>query len=450
MKVLVIDPILFLAPTLVQRLVKDGHEVVYAPIWGPKSDSPFMDALCRGLGAKVDPEGWMNWIDWADVATITGSEHRGHITKFLRTAGVPVCGPGSWATKLELDREFGHKVFREAGLNPSTQHIFTDAEEAADFVREHAQRYVIKLDQTARAISETFVGADPDGRDVRTYLRDLGHKLRFTEGRVKIYLEDPLNGTEVGVGGWFNGKKLLGDLMVTFETDGGYAYDLRLPADKLVNRKKLEAVLAKGRFRGSFDMNGFLEEDGWRPVEWTPRWGAGTTEMMAHSAPDLGQLLYAAATGGEAEPIRDDLKENIVVLVNARDEDSDMTQPSEITVSGNKLPYIGEAGSFFARWPSKTEEGWLSLPVLGTSERRTGIYVGVGPTLDAALEEAAAIAGDVKVGNSHIETGRAREDIAPQWAKVVQALTGVNPEHEWVTHMAKSSAHMWRRSARSM
>ena len=123
MRILVIDPILFLAPVLVQRLVLDGHEVVYAPIWGPKSDSPFMDALCRGTGAKVDPEGWMNWLDWAEVATLTGSEHRGHITTFLRKAGVPVSGPGPWGVRLELDREFGHEQFRQAGLNPSTQHV---------------------------------------------------------------------------------------------------------------------------------------------------------------------------------------------------------------------------------------------------------------------------------------------------------------------------------------
>jgi hypothetical protein len=448
MRVLVIDPILFLAPVLVQRLVQDGHEVVYAPIWGPKSDSPFMDALCRGLGAKVDPEGWMNYLDWAEVATITGSEHRGHIPKFLRAAGVPVCGPGPWGTRLELDRSFGHQVFRDAGMNPSTQHVFADADEAAEFVRGTPQRYVVKLDQTARAIAETFVGADPDGRDVRAYLRDLAFKLRFTDGRVKVYLEEPLNGAEVGIGGWFNGETFLGDLMVTFETDGGYAYDLRLDASKLIDTKKLEAVLRKAKFRGSFDMNGFLDEDrSWRPVEWTPRWGAGTTEMMAHSVPDLGALLLAAATGKDAPVIRDELLDSVVALVNTRDEDSDMTSPSEIIVNGDKLPYRTKTGSFWARWPSKTDEGWLSLPVLGTSERRTGVYVGSGPTLDQALEMASELSSDVKVANSHIETGRAREDMAPMWSQVVRLLTGAAPETEWVTHMARSTAHMWKRSA---
>lgn len=452
MKILVIDPYLVLAPTLVQSLVVEGHDVVYAPVWGPQATSPFVDVLCRGLGAKVDPEAWMKYIKWADVATVAGSDHRGHITKYLREQGLPVCGPGPWSVRLELDREFGHSIFQEAGLNPSTQHVFPDSDEAAAWIKQNPGRYVLKLDQTARAVAETFVGLSPDGSDVRSVLRDLDHKLRFTDGRVKLYLEDRIKGVEVGVGGFFNGEKILGELMVTFETDGGYGYDLRHSASKLLDPKKLEATLAKYHYRGSFDMNGFLTAEGeWRPVEWTPRWGSGTTEFLAHACPDLGALMYAAATGGNAPVIDPRLKGKFVVIVNARhdDEDSQMTSPTDIIMpegpEGETLPVIRENSSFWARWPARTEEGWLSLPVLGPIERRTGEYVGEGDDLEAALRAVDDLADDVQVSGSHVEIGRAREELAPQVNIVMEFMTGSNPENEWIGRMAQSTRHIWDR-----
>jgi hypothetical protein len=445
MKVLVIDPILFLAPTLVQRLVLDGHEVVYAPIWGPKSDSPFMDVLCRGLGCKVDPEGWMNYVDWADVATISGSEHRGHIARFLRANGVPVCGPGPWGTRLELDRQFGHQALKDAGLKPSKQHVFWNAEEAADFVKSKKQRYIVKLDQTARAVGETFVGMDEDGRDVVSYLRDLQSKLFFTD-RVKVYLEEPLSGVEVGVGAWFNGEKFLGPLMVTYETDGGYAYDLRMAADTLIrDRSKLEALLRKAKFRGSLDINGFLTDDGWRPIEWTPRWGAGTTEMMAHAAEDLGALLHAAATGKDAKVLRDEYRNKFVVLVNYRDETEGADVPLDIMLpdGAKKLPMHEGNRSFWARWPALCETGWLSLPVLGSTERRAGVAVGVGEDLEAAFENASEVGSEVKISGCHLEIGRAREEITPQVDAVIEKITGHAPSNEWIARTARDTRHMW-------
>src|SRR5262249_28987291 len=159
--------------------------------------------------------------------------------------GVPVSGPGTIATRLELDRDLGRDAFRAIGLTPPTSRTFSGAGEVADFLEKHPGQYVLKLDQTARDASETVVGTDSEGRELLDAVRRLEGKLRFAEGQLSLYLEDQLVGDEVGVSGWFNGENLIGELLVGYEGNAGYSYDCRIPATALVPVSRLEAVLRK-------------------------------------------------------------------------------------------------------------------------------------------------------------------------------------------------------------
>jgi phosphoribosylamine--glycine ligase len=438
MKILVIDYNLFAGLLITQKLARDGHEVVYSSVWGPKSDSPYMDALGKGFpNVKVAPDGWMDWIDWADVATITGSEHKGVITNFLRKHGLPVSGPGKWQAKLELDRQFGKEVFKKVGLNPTDGQRFTDVDELVDYIEANPNRYVFKLDQTARSLSETVVGEDPEGKDIIDVARSLGAQLRFADGAVAMYLDEMVHGTEIGVGGWFNGKKLLGDLMVTYEGHGGYAYDLGLSADKLVNRKKLEAVLSSHKYHGSVDINGFLtEDDEYRPIEWTPRWGGGTTEFFCHATPDLGKLLYACATGGEAQVLSDNVKGKIGVIVNARDESDEMDTPMDVILPKGKMPpfFLDSSSSFWVMWPTKTKRGWMSLPVIGEQERRVGMYVTIADTFDKALDKVDAVSEEAKIAGSVVESGRMEDELKDLLTKGREFILG----EDWIREASRS------------
>src|SRR5262249_55398567 len=272
----------------------------------------------RGFRFVSAPQAWTDYIDWADVATITGCEHRGFISDFLRKAGVPVAGPGKIAARLGLDRRLGREAFREMGLDPPVSRTFFGAGEMAVFLEEHPGRYVLKLDQTARDVSETVVGADPDGRDLLEIARRLGRQLRFAEGRLCFYLEDQLCGDEVGVTGWFNGEHGIGELLVGYEGNAGYSYDCRIPASALVRVSGLEDVLRRCEYQGPFDINGFLTSSGqYRPVEWTMRWGNALSEFFCHATPDLGTLIHAAATSGDAPIVHDHVRSNVTAIVPA-------------------------------------------------------------------------------------------------------------------------------------
>ncbi len=427
MKVLVIDHILFHGTLLAQRLAHDGHEVILSGTWGPKSDSAQMLALGRGFpGIKLDQDGWMNWVGKVDVATITGSEHQGKVVKYLRDHGTPVSGPGKWQAKLELDRGFGRDVFAEMGFNPANTTVFTDLDKLIAFIEEHPKRYVLKLDQFARAESETVIGEDPTGGDIIATAEQLAIKLKYAKGLVHFYLEEMLEGVEVGIGGWFNGQSLLGPLMVTYEGMGAYGYDLSLdPSGWIPDQGKMLQVMKKYDYHGPFDINGFLTPEGeYRPIEWTPRWASGTTEMFCHSAPDLGELLYACATGGKAKTLKSDVVGKTTAIVNIRDDSSELTDPHPIVLTGSQkdLPIITSDVSMWVLWPSKTKTGWVSLPIYGANERRLGAYVGVGEDFNDAIDKVDAFTDKYRVSGADVTIGRGREELNKKQKKVTDAL----------------------------
>lgn len=443
MKILIVDYVLYAGALLAQRLSKDGHEVVYAPVWGPKADSPFVDALGRGLsGVTIAPDAWMNWIKWADVATVTGSEHKGNPTAYMRQQGTPVCGPGRWSVMLELNRSYGHKIFAEMGLAPSKSMRFTDPEEAVRYVQKRPDRYVVKLDQTARAVAETYVGQEPTGKDVVDHLRFLNSKLRFADGAVGVYLDELIPGVEAGIGGWFNGKEIVGNLMVNYEGAGGYLYDFTVPADRFLDQARVQAVLAKYKYRGPFDINGFITPDKkYRPIEWTPRWGGGTTEFFCYAADDLAGLLHACATGGQVKLLKDRLKNRIGLVVNARDETEEPVPRDIILPKGATLPYFhDEDSSFWVMWPSRSKDGgWLSLPVFEEHERRIGMYVTAGDNLAAALEKAEKLEGVASIADASFEAGRARDDLEPRMEKGRKFALG----EAWINKLAYDTKLAW-------
>lgn len=441
MRVLVLDPILQHGLPITQRLLHDGHAVVYAPIWGPRGDSPYVKLLGRGLGARVVPDNWMAALDGVDVAVVTGVEHRGAYTTALRKAGIPVCAPGPVGTRMELNRGYGREIFKGIGLKPTWAKRFTKLDELVKYVEENPRRYVLKLDQGARAATETVVGRDPEGADILEAAERLRASIGYLDGLIGVYLEAFTPGTEVGIGGWFNGRKIMGPLLRTYEGDGGYAYDLRQPIpSEWIDRRALEKVLAEVNYRGSFDINGILDEKGrYRPIEWTARWGSGTTEFFCHAPDDLGELLLAAATGEDYDPIGKTARGKLGVLINLKDEDA-MDAPREILCPDDAVPYVyGKDASFWPIWPGlPVELPWLSVPVHPQSERRIASYVGFGPDLKSALGKIRALASKATISGAAFEFGRAREDLESK-------IPGESKEarmKESITAMARGLQHL--------
>lgn len=450
MRVLLIDHFMDSSVEFAQRLSKDGHEVIYSGIWGPKSESPFMSALGKGLrNVTVDPEAWMNYIGKVDVATISGSGYRGHLVRYLRNLGVPVVGPGPWGCKIEQDRAFGREVFAEMGMRPPKSWTFDSTEEVAEFIKKNRRKYIFKVDQTARNATETVVGQDPEGTDLIDLMYRLDVKLPYAEGNMKFYLEELLEGIEVGIDGIFNGREVVGSLLVCYEGDAGYAYDLSLDGDKLVDREAIARVLSAHKYRGPFAINGFWTNEGYRTIEWTPRWGSGTTEFFCHAPTDLGELLLAVATGKKLDgdifdPV---LKGKTVIIVKATDFGADPQAAVPIRVpKGKDLPIFDiKTGSYWACFPTKSEDGqWMSLPLPEDHTICSGMYVGVGGSLREAFEQVDALADEVGVAGAAPETGSAREDLEKKFGKIRRRFASP----DWIRTLADETRHLWGRPLR--
>jgi phosphoribosylamine-glycine ligase len=440
MRVLVVDTYLCHGLPIAQRLRRDGHEVMYASIWGPESESPYMSTLGLGMGFELAPDNWMKGIGWADVATVTGSSHRGKIVEYLRKNGVPVAGPGPWGTRLELDRAYGREIFREIGLKPPEVQRFFDPDKLVAYVKKNPNRYVLKIDQTARAFLETFVGSDPEGEDVAEKVRMLAPKLAaFPKDGIALHLEEFIPGTEVAVEGWFNGKELVGPLMVTYDGDGGFAYDLSVDSSKLVDPEAITRAYAKRKFRGLVNINGMLTDDGeYRPVEWTPRWGNGLTEFFCHSVSDLGEMLLGVATGRKVETVRSALKDRMVLIVDAKTEE--IPEHALDIVTTEDLPVVRKNSSFWATYPAKIRDKWLSLPVVNDRfGRRVAAYVADAPTLDKAFREVDALAGDVSVSGAMVLSGMARKELTKRVDRIQRFAEGT----DWISRTASEFKHIF-------
>jgi hypothetical protein len=424
MNVLVIDHVLMFGLSVAQRLAKDGHKVVYSPIWGIDSDSPYVDFLGKGSkGLILDPEGWMRWLKWADVITITGSEHRGKIVKFLRSLSIPVSGPDNIAANLELNRDFGYQVAKAAGIKTGWQQKFSSLTDVEEYVKSNPAKYVFKLDQTMRAAGETFVTESDTGEDLINYLQKLTSKVAFANGSVDYYLQEYLKGTEVAISGWFNGHDFIDNkLIASYDGVGGFVFDTRVDVSKLINVNKIRNALASMNYRGIVDLNGMLVGDEFYYLEFTPRWGTGITEFFCHAVEDMGELLLATATGDDTPLLKSGIDSRIALVVNARDEDSDGLALLDIAAKDALQVPAFRAGdtSFWCDSVCRCTDGKLvSLPIQ-RDERRKGRYVAVADSLESAVEKIEDLNRDIKICGTSLETARAVDELKDRVETIYQ------------------------------
>lgn len=439
MKILVIDHMRMFGGNVAARLAKDGHDVVYVPIFGGDSEKIESVLLMQNI-ERVRPyrEGWWDWLDKVDFSVVVGNGHKGYITDEIRKKGKLVVGAGSWGAELELNRGFGFKVFSEMGLKIPDFEKFSNVQDAIRYVKKHPNRYVVKIDQTFRALAETFVGRDPNGTDVLGHLETLASKISFSTDELSFYLQEFIEGSEVSVTGLFNGKTFLDGFQISYESAHGFVYDLRYDGDLLLDRKAVERVLAKAGFQGFIDINGILSEGVFRPIEFTPRWGKGMTEFLCFTAKDLGAVLHATATGKEATPFVS-VRGKVVALINAMVEPQKGVTSVEVKAPKG-LPDIRKDAAFMVEWMCRGSDGkWIAFP--NEEERRLGMYVGLGADLDAALKKCKDLSSEVFIPDSGMAPAQLKADVEGRMDRVSRFFQ----KEEWITDVAEEMRHVWQR-----
>lgn len=299
------------------QMTLEGHEVkMYIK---QKEDKRGGD----GFVDKVDS--WEEWVKWCDYV-IADDCGWGKELDSIRQKGTPAIGGTALSDALEESRQTGQKMFKALGMSILPSMEFKKIPEAVSYIRKNPSKWVVKVSGKAQTDkSLTYVGQMEDGSDVEPVLEHMAHKSGLKVESVQI--QQKVDGTEVAIGGFFNGKDFLDPVGVNFEHKKllpsrteqagigpatGEMGTVNCWRDKgfELYRQTLERfvpLLRKEGYCGYFDINCIVAnqwvDDEFKttiyPLETTCRFGWPTLPLQIETMKinDLGELFYDIACG---------------------------------------------------------------------------------------------------------------------------------------------------------
>jgi len=288
---------------LAWNVLKEGHEVKYA-ISNPAD---------REVGAGFVPmvDDWKAEVDWADVIIFDDVLGMGTEAKKLRDAGKLVVGGTPYTDMLEDDRSFGQEELKKHGISIIPYKHFESFDDAIAFVRENKGRYVIKPSGEAQNLKGLlFIGEEEDGSDVLQVLED--YQQAWADKIPSFQLQRRVEGVEVAVGAFFNGKQFAYPINVNFEHKKLFPGDLGPSTgemgtamfwsgpNRIFNQtlKKLEGKLAEEGYVGYLDLNCIVSGQHIYPLEFTARFGYPTIFIQQEGIiTPIGEFLHGLAAG---------------------------------------------------------------------------------------------------------------------------------------------------------
>ncbi len=294
MRFLAIGPRAYLGDIYLS-LVRQGHEVrVHA------EDPPEE----RAFGGLIDcvPD-WRAELPWVarDGIILFERANRGEVQDRLRAEGYRVVGGSALGDRLENDRAFGQAVLAEAGLPVAKSRAFDTPEEALGFLAAHPGRYALKFDDSRQP---TFVGDHPAGRDIAFMLR--------RAGAARVLLQERIEGVEVGVGAYFDGRAFLRPACIDFEHKRFFPGELGEMTGEMGTLASYEGaqrlfeatlgrvapLLAGAGHVGYVNLNLMVDERGPLPLEFTCRFGnPGFAVLAAMQRGGWGDVFQRMAEG---------------------------------------------------------------------------------------------------------------------------------------------------------
>ncbi len=263
--------------------VARGHEVrVFV-------EEPAYRDVYRGLlQTTADWRLELQWIRDAgdDGLIIFECADKGSEQDELRKSGFRVIGGSQWGDNLEANREFGQQALRGIGLPTAPSYSFSSYADAIDLLRQEHGRYVLKFNGANSLRTRNYIGQLDDSSDIVALLKK--YKGTETEDEQPDFLlMKYLQGTEVGVGAYFNGREFLDGVCIDFEHKRFFPGDLGeltgemgtivsyRGARKLFNAAlaPLASQLTHGGYCGYINVNLIVNDEGVWPLEFTSRFG---------------------------------------------------------------------------------------------------------------------------------------------------------------------------------
>lgn len=294
-----------IAGNVAHLLVKEGHEVKLY-IENKKSRHNFDNMVTRVSNWRVE----LSWVG-KDGLIIFDDVGYGKVQDRLRKQGYVVFGGSEGGDALELDREHGQHVFARHGMKTMELKDFDNMDDAAMHIKKHPGAWVIKTNNHDRKFYN-YVGELESGEDTISLLRN--YLLNSSINKSSITLQRRVYGVEIGIGRYFNGTEWVGPIEYNIEHPRFLPGDIGPTTSEMgtlawldddetnplfiETLAKLKEHLQKINFRGDFEINCIVNEEGVFPLEATSR--LGTPIVHLHSEffdGSWGKFLYAIASG---------------------------------------------------------------------------------------------------------------------------------------------------------
>lgn len=286
-------------------LKKEGNEVKLF-IENKKSRKNF-----ENMVSQVD--NWRTELSWVgrEGLIIFDDVGYGKIQDRLRDQGYTVFGGSEMGERIELDREYGQRVFSEVGMQTTPLKDFDNIDDAIKYIKKNPTAWVVKNNNHDGKFYN-YIGECSDGKDVIAILKN--YLRSQTSHKGNITLHQRLYGIEIGVGRYFNGSEFVGPIEFNVEHTRFFPGDLGPITsemgtlawyDENENNKlyqetlgRLKEFLIESKFRGDFEVNCIVNEKGVFPLEATTRFGSPIIHLHdeIHISP-WSKFLYAVASG---------------------------------------------------------------------------------------------------------------------------------------------------------
>lgn len=291
----------------------DILDLVYATQQEGNEVKMFIDYKpCREIGDGFIPKvrNWEKHVDWADVIVFDYTGF-GKIATEMRKAGKFVLGGTEYTDNLELDRSFGQDELKRHKIKILTYKEFANFHTAITYVEQHPNKYVIKpCGETQDYKQLLFVGNDEDGNDIIRVLK--AYEKTWGDDMGTFQLQRKVTGVEISVAAFFNGKKFIRPINITFEHKKLFPKELGVSTGEMgtsmfwtdespifdATLGKMEKTLARDNFVGHIDINCIVNGNGIYPLEFTSRLGFPQIFIQRAGINEpIGQMMYKIASG---------------------------------------------------------------------------------------------------------------------------------------------------------
>ena len=279
------------------------------------------DAECVAIGAKeidkIVEFAVSNQIDYAIVAPddplVLGA------VDALNEKGIPCFGPKACAAIIEGSKIFSKNLMKKYGIPTATYEVFTNKDEALEYLKTAPIPTVIKAD--GLALGKGVVIAMTREEAVEAVKSMMEDKV-FGESGSKIVIEEFLTGPEVSVLSFTDGKTVVpmissmdhkraldGDQglntggMGTIAPNPYYTDDIADRCMKEIFLPTIDAMNKEGRtFKGCLYFGLMLTENGPKVIEYNCRFGDPETQVVLPLLDgDLLEIMMACTNGTLAD-----------------------------------------------------------------------------------------------------------------------------------------------------